>query len=554
MGSEPRPAGPRRTEKQTLATLAVPVESQAASGQLERLKQGNDRGFALLLVTSLTFFALAVHGYHPCAEDGGLYVAGVKRLLDPALYPLQTAFVLEPMRFSLFAPLIAGLVRLTHLSLPWVLLAVHLGSLWATLLAAWMLATRCWAEQSARTGAVVLLACWLTLPVAGSALFLMDPYVTARSFSTPCALLALVGVLDVTARSPENKRRSGFYLWAGGVALAAVMHPLMAAYALWATLMLVSLRSQQHRTRVWGTASLSAATLASAFWLQRFTAPESADYVRIALTRTYWFPAMWAWYELLGLAAPLTILLAFACARSRRAKQHSSMPENSSQQSLARMAVVVGVTAVLVALLFAHAAAPTHLVARMQPLRAFQVVYLVMVLILGAKLGEYVLRRKSWHWGAAMLLLGSIMFAAQRSAFPDSNHVQLPWIKTPNPWVQAFAWIRENTPKDALFALDADYINAPGEDTQSFRAIAERSALPDYSKDGGEASIAPELTEAWTIGQTAQRGLSAPNETDAQRIAALRPLGVTWIVLESAATTSFDCPYRNAAAKVCRLR
>ena len=77
-----------------------------------------------------------------------------------------------------------------------------------------------------------------------------------------------------------------------------------------------------------------------------------------------------------------------------------------------------------------------------------------------------------------------------------------------NLWVQAFVWIRGNTPKDALFALDADYINAAGEDAQCFRAIAERSALPDYSKDGGEASIAPELADAWAIGQAAQQRLS----------------------------------------------
>jgi hypothetical protein len=47
--------------------------------------------------------------------------------------------------------------------------------------------------------------------------------------------------------------------------------------------------------------------------------------------------------------------------------------------------------------------------------------------------------------------------------------------------------------------------------------------------------------------------LSSPAETDAQRIAALRPLGVSWIVLESGAATAFDCPYRNAAVEVCRL-
>lgn len=542
-------------EQQALATFVAPVESQVASGQFVCAGQKRERGFAVLLVSALTLFALAVHGYHPVAEDGGLYVAGVKWLLDPALYPHGTAFVLEPMRFSLFAPLLAGLVRLSHLGLPWVLLALHLASVWATLFAAWVLAARCWAQRAARAGAVVLLSCWLTLPVAGTALFLMDPYVTARSFSTPCTLLALVGALDLTDWSgSESTRRRGLYLWAGGIVLAAVMHPLMAAYALWATLMLVCVRSSWRNTRVWAPVGLSVTTLAVAACLERIAKPESADSIRAALTRTYWFPAMWAWYELVGLIAPLAILLAFAWASSPKPPPHDSTPENSARQALARMAVAVGVTASLVAWLLARAGAAAYLVARMQPLRAFQIVYLVMVLALGAKLGEWVLRRSVWRWAAAMVLLGGVMLAAQRDAFPNSNHMELPWTTPRNPWVQAFLWIRGNTPQDALFALDADYISEPDEDAQSFRAIAERSALPDYSKDGGEASIAPELTQAWTVGQAAQQGLSSRQETDARRIAALSPLGVSWVVLETGAATGFDCPYRNAAVKVCRLR
>jgi hypothetical protein len=146
------------------------------------------------------------------------------------------------------------------------------------------------------------------------------------------------------------------------------------------------------------------------------------------------------------------------------------------------------------------------------------------------------------------------MLAAQRIAFPHSNHLELPWVAPRNPWEQAFLWIRANTPTDVLFALDADYINAPGEDAQCFRAIAQRSALPDFSKDGGEASIAPDLAAAWTKGHAAQQDLSAPEETDAQRVAALGPLGVTWVILEAGAVTSLECPYANAAVRVCRLR
>jgi hypothetical protein len=519
-----------------------------------------EHAFAVPLVTGLTLFALAIDGYHPYAEDGGLYIAGVKRLLDPNLYPHETAFVLEPTRLSLFAPFIAGLARMGHIGLPLLLLATHLASIWTTLFAAWMLAARCWSERAARAGAVVLLACWLTLPVAGTALLIMDPYVTARSFSTPAMVLALVGALDMTEPSTHRatrlaRSRRGILLWAGSILLGLAMHPLMEAYAFAATLMLICLRSSNRSVRVGGIAILSGAALLLAACLQRMAKPESADYLRVALTRTYWFPAMWHRYELVGLAAPLAILAAVTWRRVPRTLPME--PSNSApgaRSAIAQMSVAVGTTASLIALLFARPGAPTHLVARMQPLRAFQIVYLVMLLALGAKLGERALRGSAWRWTAAIALLGVPMLGAERMAFPNSNHLELPWSAPRNPWTEAFLWVRANTPTDALFALDADYIAAPGEDAQCFRAIAERSALPDYSKDGGEASIAPRLTEAWSEGRTAQRSLSAPNTTDAQRIAALAPLGVTWVVLQPSAATGLACPYANNAVRVCRLR
>jgi hypothetical protein len=567
-------------EHRALATWVAEVESQTAlelSGQADegaRDRQRRERSFSVLLVSVLTLFAVAVEGYHPYAEDGGLYMAGVKRLLDPTLYPHGTAFVLEPMRHSLFAPAVAGVVRLLrmtpdaslHRGLPIVLLALHLASIWATLFAAWMLAARCWRGRTARSGAVVLLACWLALPIAGTALLFMDAYATARSLSTPCMVLALAGALDMTARSglrAQNamRRRRGFVLCAVSLALAAAMHPLMAAYALGATLMLLAARSPNRTLRRCATAALAASALALAACLQAIAKPESADTIRVAMTRSYWFPAQWRWYEMAGLAAPLLILAIEAWVAAARSNAHrnaegwvtQSMQAEDVRRALARMAIAVGATSCVIALLFARAVAATHLIARLQPLRTFHIVYLVMVLLLGARLGERVLRQSAWRWAAAMLLLGGIMLATERSAFPNSNHLELPGIAPRNPWAQAFLWVRDHTPKDALFALDADYINAPGEDAQCFRAIAQRSALPDYSKDGGEASIAPGLTAEWVRGQAAQQGLSAPATTDAERVSELLPLGVSWVVLKAGATTRFDCPYGNAAVKVCRL-
>jgi hypothetical protein len=277
--------------------------------------------------------------------------------------------------------------------------------------------------------------------------------------------------------------------------------------------------------------------------IYRLAPVDNAAYRRVAATRHYWFLGQWQWYELVGLAAPLLILAAISFGRR--------CSGDAARVALARMAVACGATAIFVALLFARAASTSYLVARMQPLRVFQLVYVVMILMLGAGLAERVLQRQPLRWLGALLVLGGTMLVVARRTYPDSSHIELPWSTPRNPWEQAFVWISRKTPKDALFATDAHYISETGEDAQCFRAIAARSVLPDYSKDGGEASITPSLTNAWTTGEKAQSGLS--RETDGERIIALSPLGVTWIVLTRGAQTRFECDYANQAVKVCRL-
>ncbi len=150
-------------------------------------------GVVLLLLTAL---ATAICGYHPYAEDAGIYLAGVKLALNPSLYPHDSAFVAAYAHLSIFPHVMAALVRLTHLPISYMFLAVQLVTTWLLLYSCWQLAGRCFQEASARWGAVALVAVLLTLPVAGSALFLMDSYVTSRSFSAPFTLLAICAYLD----------------------------------------------------------------------------------------------------------------------------------------------------------------------------------------------------------------------------------------------------------------------------------------------------------------------------------------------------------------------
>jgi len=146
------------------------------------------------------------------------------------------------------------------------------------------------------------------------------------------------------------------------------------------------------------------------------------------------------------------------------------------------------------------------------------------------------------------------MFLAQRALYPASPHLELPGVHSSSPWLQAFRWIRNNTPEDAYFALGPDYLSRPGEDTQGFRALALRSALADREKDSG-VMTSPQLALRWQREVAAQN----PDNRDWQHVSAedlqalKKQFGVTWVILERPAAMTLDCPYQNDALEVCRI-
>ena len=273
------------------------------------------------------------------------------------------------------------------------------------------------------------------------------------------------------------------------------------------------------------------------------TAPaDTNEYLSVARTRTYWFIADWHWYEQFGLLAPLAILAVIGLQR-----RHT----NAAVSGLALATTIAGTVATVVAILFARTNSPTYLIARLQPLRLFQLVYILMILTIRGVPRRQVAAKKNTTLDSQLRSTRNHHAVRRTYTFPNSAHFEAPGREPINSWERAFEWIRVSTPVDALFALDANYVTQPGEDAQTFRAIAERSAVADYSKDGGEASITPTLTALWFTGQVAQTGLNTT--TDARRIATLRPLGVSWIVLPSEAVTDFACSYADKVVKVCRL-
>jgi hypothetical protein len=189
-------------------------------------------------------------------------------------------------------------------------------------------------------------------------------------------------------------------------------------------------------------------------------------------------------------------------------------------------------------------------------MRYLHLLYLLFFLIVGGLLGRYVLNRHAWRWLVLFVPLAGGMFYAQRQMFPATAHLELPGATPHNAWLQAFAWIRQNTPVDSLFALDPRYIELPGEDYHGFRALAERGVLADYDKDGGMAARVPSLAPRWLKEVNAQNGWQTFGPSDFQRLK--KEFGVTWIVVANHAASSradkaFTCPYQNEAVQVCRL-
>jgi hypothetical protein len=481
-----------------------------------------------LRLALLTALAVAVHGYHLGTDDGAVYLPAVVRSIHPDLYPYGAEFFQSHASLSAFTAVVGATARLFHLSIEWTIFLWHLLAVFVFVLAAWRLASVCFDSARARWSAVLLSSLTLTVPAAGTALVLMDPYLTARSASTPLTMLAVAAFL-------AGARREAIF-W---LALTALVHPQMALYAA-ACVVILALPAKWtaplFEPRPWANATAAAFPLGFGF------TPATPEYHQALEMRTFLSVAHWQWYEWLGVAAPLTILIYFS-----RFKPCGATP---AFNRISRALTLFGIAATVVAVVFASSAKfETFL--RLQPMRAFQLIYIVFFLLLGGVLGEYLLKSRYWLWASLFAGIGVGIFLVQRHDYAHSRHIEWPGATPVNPWVEAFLWVRQNTPQNAVFALDPFYIELPGEDQHGFRGIAQRSVLTDHFKDSGVVSLFPQLAPEWSREQQAQQNWNHFQLADFQRLAQRYP--VSWVILQGAPPKDLTCSYQNEAVVVCQI-
>jgi hypothetical protein len=491
------------------------------------------RNFLLILAFSVLGFGAM--GYHPGIEDDGIYLTAVKSELNPALFPHDAAFFKLQMRTSVFDTWMAHFARWTGIPAPWAELLWQSISILMVLWACWSIVRRLFQDAAARWAGVAMVAAMFTLPVAGTALYIMDQHLHPRNPATALILFAVSRIL-------AGKRWQAAPL----LGLAFVLHPLMGALGIsfCCFLALTLCEPLRMRLRVLRARLLprGAASLAAIIPFGWVFDPPSHAWLKAQHTRHYLNLYQWAWYEWLGAIGPLLLFwLAAHIARKR------------GEAMLARFATAIliyGVFQQAVAMFILSPLAPIGLCA-LEPMRYLHLVYIFMMLIGGAYLGRYVLRARLWRWAIFLAVAYGSMFLAQRQIFAASAHFELPAVTSSNPWLQAFDWIKRNTPEDAYFALDPMYMAAPGEDYHSFRALAERSQLADSVKDTSVVTKVPELGPAWKRQLEAQQGWSSFQLADFERLKA--GFGVDWVLVAYPPPVGLACRWHNEVVTVCQI-
>jgi hypothetical protein len=260
-------------------------------------------------------------------------------------------------------------------------------------------------------------------------------------------------------------------------------------------------------------------------------------------SRDYFFLSNWAWYHWLGMLAPMAILGWFWKGKIRGTKP------GFSQLSFAMLPF--GFITIGFALVFTS----THefdMFARLQPLRSFHLITLVFVALLAGVIGEYLAKGRPWVIAAVSIPLAIGMFVVARQTYSSSPQIEFPATTSSNAWVSALLWVRQNTPTNAVFAVDSRYFKDEGTDVHGFRAVSERSALADYFKDGGVVSLFPALAVEWKQMSNATYGLNHFQQADFERLQKEYPI-VSWTVIHGSAPAGMNCPYQRRGYAVCRL-
>jgi hypothetical protein len=565
-----------------------------------------DKVLPLLLFTVIGFLVM---GYHPGFEDDGIYLSAVKADLNPALFPHDSEFFRLQTQATVFDGWVAHFVRWTGIPVAWAELLWQFSALFLILWACRRIASLIFPETRAQWAAVAMVAAMFTLPVAGTALNIADQHLHPRNLAAAFILIAVAWILEgkrwravpllvlalllhpimaalgmsfcvfltLALREPVPFRLG---VAQGSLAAAA---PLGWVFAPTSPSWRLALASRTYYSVYrWAWYEWLGA-LAPLFlfwmlwrWAEKGTgkpaagAKQPAEKTPRAVGQGF-IPGIMSAESKRALAPEVRFsgdspsVSPFPVASKAHADSIDLLPGINPRPTarmsfsaacnlrMSRFALAVFAYGVFQQVVAMALLAPDSLVrlTPLQPMRYLQLVYIFMALAAGGLLGRFVLKAQAWRWAVYLLVINGGMFLVEWELIDDGAHLELPGMATANPWLQAFDWIRVNTPADAYFALDPRYLAAPGEGFHNFRALAERSQLADGIKDTAVAMEVPSLAPAWHEQQLAQAGWQHFQLADFDRLKA--QFGVDWVLVSYPQPLGLACRWHNGALSVCQI-
>ncbi len=104
----------------------------------------------VLLLALLTVSGILIAGYHPGAEDDGVYLAAIHHDLNPALFRMDSDFFTLQLQATIYDKLMAASVLLVHLPVAVVVLLWHVLAIFGILAGCYRIAARCFLHNYAR--------------------------------------------------------------------------------------------------------------------------------------------------------------------------------------------------------------------------------------------------------------------------------------------------------------------------------------------------------------------------------------------------------------------
>lgn len=495
----------------------------------------------VLTLLAFTLLAFAIHGYHYGIEDEAIYLPAIKKILDPSLYPRDSEFFMGQARGTALPWIIAGLTRLTRAPLPWVVITAQFASIYTFLGGCWMVTSQCFPARRQRWAGVALVTALLTLPVAGTSIYLADQHLHPRTLACALVLMAIAWTMEVHRRDAESrslrrgKIRGRKLACVFACIAAALIHPLMALYGI-AFVVVLWLPLERWKDRSFAGRST---ILCAALVTLPFLAHPTAAWREALATREYYTLRNWEWYEWLGLLAPIIIVWWLG-----RIAERQQLP------TLARLMRRLNMYAAGMCVITLAVTLPnqTEFLWPLQPARYLHTVYVLMILASAGLLTH----KRAWPVALVSVVLALLMCVVQWlqfALFTGTPHIDWPDHHTHNAYVQAFLWARDHTPKKAYFAMDPEYMRYSA--NYGFRALAERSQMADISKDAGVVTVSPQIAADWKRQVDAIRGWRQFTPNDFARLR--RDFGVDWVVLNTdglASPYNMDCPFVSSTALV----